>query len=266
MSSPRDALDRIRDALAAAAAALGKYQPGAVTAKRKANWDPVTAADLEIDALLRDSLLRNGEGWLSEETADDPARLRAERVWVVDPLDGTKEFVEGLPEWCVSVALVAAGEVIAAGVTNPAAAFTALGAARAGCWLNDERVAPSNSRQWAGCHVLASRSEVRRGEWMRWLGSELRVEAMGSVAYKLARVAAGLADATWTLVPKHEWDVAAGVGLVEAAGGWARTLDGFRPLFNQRHPWFPGLIAGAPGLIGELTPEFVTNGGSEASA
>ena len=261
MARVTPALARIEAALGAAAAALVKYRPGAVQADRKENFDPVTAADVEIDALLRETLQRPGEGWLSEETADDPSRLALERVWVVDPLDGTKEFVEGLPEWCVSVALVEAGQVVAAGVTNPAAGFTALGAAGVGCWLNSARVAPTESRDASTCHVLASRSEVRRGEWRQWDGSSVRVEAMGSVAYKLARVACGLADATWTLVPKHEWDIAAGVGLIEAAGGWARTTEGRGPVFNQPHPWLPGLIAGAPGLASSLTYEFVSQNG-----
>jgi myo-inositol-1(or 4)-monophosphatase len=109
----------------------------------------------------------------------------------------------------------------------------------------------------SAARVLASRSEVRRGEWKRWDGAEVEVEAMGSVAYKLARVASGLADATWTLVPKHEWDVAAGVALVQAAGGWAKNLQGESPRFNQPHPWLSGLIAAGPGMTECLTPEFL---------
>ncbi len=80
---------------------------------------------------------------------------------------------------------------------------------------------------------------------------------MGSVAYKLARVACGLADATWTLVPKHEWDVAGGVALIHAAGGWAKNLQGEFPVFNQAHPWLSGLIAAGPGMADCLTPEFL---------
>lgn len=253
-------LDRIRTALAKAEEVLSRFSSGAVAARNKSNHDPVTEADLQLDALLKDMLLEHGEGWLSEETADDPARLHAERVWVVDPLDGTREFVDGLPEWCVSIALVVDGQVVAAGITNPDAQFRALGAPGFGCWVNEQQVTVSTKTDLQNCHVLASRSEVVRGEWVQWNKSRLRVEAMGSVAYKLARVAAGLADATWTLVPKHEWDVAAGIGLVEAAGGWALTLDGDRPVFNQSRPWLPGLIAAGPGLAGTLTCDFVCSG------
>jgi myo-inositol-1(or 4)-monophosphatase len=108
--------------------------------------------------------------------------------------------------------------------------------------------------------VLASRTEVTRGQWDHWNGTELEVEPMGSVAYKPARVACGLADATWTLVPKHEWDVAAGVALIRAAGGWAVDLDGLSSTFNQPNPIMSGLIATGPGLAGRLNHQSLAAG------
>lgn len=260
MKDRSDDLARIEQALLVAGEILQRFQPGNVAASHKANFDPVTEADLAVDAAVKTSLVRDGEGWLSEETADDHARLRVRRVWVVDPLDGTKEFVEGLPEWCVSIGLVEDGRAVAGGIFNPAAKFLAIGADGVGCYLNGMRATISDARDLNQATVLASRSEVRRGEWERWDGGEVAVEAMGSVAYKLARVACGLADATWTLVPKHEWDVAAGVALVRAAGGWAKTLDGEDPRFNQPRPWLSGLIAAAPGLASMLTPQFLLPG------
>lgn len=250
-------LARIERALLVAGDVLTSFRSGHVSTSAKANSDPVTEADLAVDRALRKELVRPGEAWLSEETADNPARLAAGRVWVVDPLDGTKEFVEGLPEWCVSIALVEDGEAVAGGIFNPAADFVALGAEGLGCHLNGAAVGVSETCDFNRMTVLASRSEVRQGEWIGWDGSELSVIAMGSVAYKLARVACGLADATWTLVPKHEWDVAAGVALVRAAGGWAVTLDGAPVRFNQARPWLSGLIAAGPGLVGKLEPGFL---------
>ena len=255
MNSRRNDLARIERALVIAGEILREFEPGNVEASRKANSDPVTEADLAVDAALKSQLIRNGEAWLSEESADDHARLAAARVWVVDPLDGTKEFVEGLPEWCVSIGLVEDGEAVAGGIYNPAASFMAIGAKGLGCELNGTPVNCSQADDLTGATVLASRSEVRRGEWQQWAGSTVRIDAMGSVAYKLARVACGLADATWTLVPKHEWDVAAGVALVQAAGGVAVTLDGAFPRFNQPRPWLSGLIAAAPGLAASLQPD-----------
>ncbi|HXO21469.1 MAG TPA: 3'(2'),5'-bisphosphate nucleotidase CysQ, partial [Thermoanaerobaculia bacterium] len=210
-------LARIGAALARACELVRRFTPGEVESTRKAGGDPLTAADTEIDALLRRELPRDGEGWLSEETEDDLARLASRRVWVVDPLDGTREFVLGIPEWSISVGLVVDGEAVAGGVCNPATGEIFLGARGHGVTLNGMPVRMSERRRLEGAAVLASRSEVQRGRWHEFDGSPFKVLPMGSVAYKLARVAGGLADATWTLVPKHEWDVAGGVALVLAA-------------------------------------------------
>jgi myo-inositol-1(or 4)-monophosphatase len=257
MNQRQSDLARIEAALKVAGEILSGFQAGNVAAVSKSNSDPVTEADLAVDRALRELLVQDGDAWLSEETADDHVRLEARRVWVVDPLDGTKEFVEGLPEWCVSIGLVEDGRAVAGGILNPAADFLAIGAKGEGCLLNGLPVTVSGCAVLLAARVLASRSEVRRGEWKRWDGSAFEVEAMGSVAYKLARVACGLADATWTLVPKHEWDVAAGVALIQAAGGWSKNLQGESPRFNQPHPWLSGLIAAGPGMAECLTPEFL---------
>jgi len=248
-------LERIAAALAAAAALVARFTPGEVEAKRKVGGDPVTEADTLIDALLKETLLAEGEGWLSEETEDNPARLAARRVWVVDPLDGTREFVLGLPEWSISVALVIDGEPVAGGIANPATGETFLGARGHGVTLNGRPAAPSARADLDGAEVLASRSEVERGLWRGFEGARYRVRAMGSVAYKLARVAGGLSDATWTLVPKHEWDVAAGVALIAAAGG--RTLAGGPEelRFNRERPLLTRLIAAPPQLMAEIGRE-----------
>jgi myo-inositol-1(or 4)-monophosphatase len=251
---------RIEQALKVAGTVLSAFRSGHLAAAAKSNSDPVTEADLAVDRALRTELVRPGEAWLSEETADDPTRLEASRVWVVDPLDGTREFVDGLPEWCVSVALVEKGQAVAGGILNPAADFLALGGEGLGCHLNGTRTAVSNAQALENARVLASRTEVNRGQWDHWNGTGLEVEPMGSVAYKLARVACGLADATWTLVPKHEWDVAAGVALITAAGGWVVDLDGLPPMFNRPNPLMSGLIATGPGLAGRLSRQSLATG------
>jgi myo-inositol-1(or 4)-monophosphatase len=220
-----------------------------VRVDRKAGGDPVTDADRAVDAALRAVLVRPGEGWLSEETADDLTRLEAGRVWIVDPLDGTREFVSGIPEWCVSVGLIEDGEPVAGGILNPVTGELVLGAQGIGVRLNGVAVKLQPRAALPGALVLASRSETDRGEWRRFEGAPFSVRPVGSVAYKLALVAAGLADATWTLVPKHEWDVAAGVALVLAAGGEVCAPGGVAPVFNRRDPLLPGLIATRPGLM-----------------
>src|ERR1700721_4894842 len=111
----QEILERIHAALEAARTVLSRFTPGAIATEYKVGHDPVTEADRAVDDILRKTLLRADEGWLSEETVDDFTRLDKERVWVVDPLDGTREFVEGIPEFCVSIAMVENGIPIAGG-------------------------------------------------------------------------------------------------------------------------------------------------------
>lgn len=122
-----------------------------------------------------------------------------------------------------------------------------LGAQGLGVTLNGEAVQHRTIPSPDSAIVLASRSETRRGEWKRFEGRGFVIQPMGSVAYKLSCVAAGLADATWTLTPKNEWDVAAGVALVSAAGGMVCSLQGELPLFNCADTLLEGLIAFSPG-------------------
>jgi myo-inositol-1(or 4)-monophosphatase len=143
--------------------------------------------------------------------------------------------------------LVEDGEAVAGGVCNPATGQLFLGSLTTGVTLNGSPVRTTSCTTLHTADILASRTEVQRGEWAE-LSTELAVRPAGSVAYKLALVAAGLADATWSLVPKHEWDVAAGVALVKAAGGAARTLRWEEPRFNRRVPKLSGLIAAGAGL------------------
>jgi len=252
MNDASETLKRIQDALKAAVAALSPFVPGAVEADFKSGDDPVTEADRAANRALRNALCRDGEGWFSEESVDDLARLERKRVWIVDPLDGTREFVAGIPEWCVSVGLVDNGRAVAGGICNPATGETILGCVGEGVTYNGRPARPSRRTTLEGAVVLASRSEVKRGEWERFRQAPLAIRPVGSVAYKLALVAAGLADATWTLTPKHEWDIAAGVALVEAGGGFARSLTNTSLTFNNKSALLPGLLAGGPNLCEAL--------------
>jgi myo-inositol-1(or 4)-monophosphatase len=251
-NSHAEILERIRAALEASRLVFARFTPGEIEAEYKAGHDPVTEADKAVNALLHRELLRNGEGWLSEESVDDLERLQASRVWVVDPLDGTREFVAGIPEFCVSIAYVENGCAIAGGICNPATNEVFCGAAGLGIAYNGKPAQISQRANLKGATILASRSETKRGEWKQFEDADFQVRPMGSVAYKLALVSAGLADATFTLVPKHEWDVAAGAALVESAGGFVCTLDNQPLKCNQTSPLISGLVAGAPQLREQL--------------
>jgi myo-inositol-1(or 4)-monophosphatase len=241
-------LTRIREALLLAGKALAPFNPGAIDARAKKGGDPVTEADLAVNAVLARVLPEPRDGWLSEETADGDGRLSCSRVWIVDPVDGTREFIAGIPEWCVAIGLVEHGEPVAGGVYAPATDQLIIGAVGYGVTVNGEPARTTTTDDIRGALVLASRSETRRGEWKRFYSSSISVRNVGSVAYKLGLVAAGLADATWTLVPKHEWDIAAGAALVRAAGGSVFGLDGAPVKFNQADPLVSGFIATAPGI------------------
>jgi myo-inositol-1(or 4)-monophosphatase len=248
-------LNRVVEALDAAGAIYRSTSPENMNVQKKTGGDPVTDAELRANQLLHEMLVEEGDGWLSEESVDNARRLCCSRVWLVDPLDGTKEYVAQIPEWCISIALMEGDEFVAAGIFNPQTDELIYGSpdigvvCRSGLPLNAAMKIPSD-----GPVVLASRSEVNRGLWGRFDRQPFLTRPMGSVAYKLALVAAGNADATWTLVPKNEWDVAAGIALLQFAGGRVLTTDGLPPRFNRKQTLFPGLIGFSKTGLTRLRP------------
>lgn len=264
-------------ARAAGAAVMAWFGTGAEV-RQKGPDQPVTDADLAADAVLAEHLLgeRPDYGWLSEETVDRPDRLERDRVWVVDPLDGTRSFIQGYREFAVSVALVESGEAILGVVYNPASgdvywAERGRGSYHAAGWTV-VRSAGRSGGQLAGRSggrpegvrlrvrepdprrarlLLASRAEIGRGDFamllQRW---ELR--PLGSTACKLAAVASGAGHAYLSRGPKSEWDVAAGGLLVTEAGGTTTDLRGEPLRYNRADPSVHGVLAAPPGLHREL--------------
>src|ERR1700737_2016756 len=143
-NSNAEPLQRILFAIGAARVVFSRFTAGAIAAEYKIGHDPVTEADRELDAALRKELLRDGEGWLSEESVDDYTRLEKSRVWVVDPLDGTREFVAGIPEFCVSIAMVENGRPVAGGICNPATNEVIMGSLETGVTYNGVAATPSD--------------------------------------------------------------------------------------------------------------------------
>jgi len=222
----------------------GHWRRGGYEIGSKGHDNPVTAADLEADRAIK-KMLRDpfpGYGWLSEETADNAERLKCRRVWIVDPLDGTKEFIKGIPEFAVAIALIEDGVPVLGVTYNPVKRETYWAMRGAGCYLNKRRVRVTRTRTLKRATVLASRSETARGEWQMFRGM-LNARPTGSVAYKLALVAAGKGDATFTRSPKSEWDIASGAALVIEAGGTITDIKGREIRFNQRNVTLEGLIA-----------------------
>jgi myo-inositol-1(or 4)-monophosphatase len=209
---------------------------------------PLTQTDLAIDRMLREMLTaaRSDYGWLSEETADAEDRLVRARVWIVDPIDGTRSYIAAKPEFTVSIGLAEHGVSVIGVVYNPVSReiFTAVRGGGAFAELDGERrrlpahSSPANERP----RVLASSGDLRAGR-LDALRDAWRVDTIGSTAYKLALVAASEADAFATPAGRSEWDVCAGDVIVAEAGGRVTDLAGRSLRFNARWPELHGIVA-----------------------
>lgn len=262
----RDAADLallIEAARAAAPTALKDFRLGAATAaateKKPLDGSVVTAADHAVNDALRDHLraARPDYGWLSEEDADDADRLSRDRLFLVDPIDGTRSFAEGRPEWCLSIAVAARQPVserydpVAAVIFAPALDRLFSAAAGAGARLNQAeiRVAPRDALD--GARVLGTRS-VRREEHWSGAAPHLALTYIHPIAYRLCLVAEGAYDGLIALGDTNEWDIAAGALIVAEAGGRAVDRAGQPYRLNAPKPRVAGSLAGAPALIAEI--------------
>ena len=201
--------------------------------KSPGHW--VSEADLAANAYLETALrgARPDYGWVSEESEGETAPAAGAPYWLVDPIDGTSAFLRGRPEFAVSVALIEGGVPVVAAVCNPATAELFDAWAGGGVRLNGEPARASNRAALEGARLVVSRTEYRDLDWHGKLGA-LEVEALSSIAYKLALVAAGRFDATATLWAKSTWDIAGGDLLVREAGG--RVTDGSGRDFDYGDP------------------------------
>jgi myo-inositol-1(or 4)-monophosphatase len=216
---------------------------------QKPDGTPVSNADLEVNELLHARLVgpRPDYGWLSEETRDDDARLGRRRVWVVDPIDGTRAFLRGDPHWTVSVALVEDGAPVLAAVFNPVMEEFFDAAAQGGARLNNSAINVSPRAQLAGSRILMHRSVVGRGDWSApW--PDMMLEMRNSMAYRLCLVAAGQFDATLSISGKSEWDLAAADLIVREAGGIVSAHDGAPFAYNDANHRRPNVLAAGPAL------------------
>ena len=243
-----------------------------VEVARKADGTEVSEADHAANAVLEARLMgaRPDYGWLSEESADDEARLSRRHVWIVDPIDGTRAFLRGRGEWTVSAALVEDGAPVLAIVFNPVtgerfeavrgAGACLFGAARdgeRGCEEGDgtgkagQPLRVSRRARLDGARLIVAEGFLRRREWR---GPWPRVERLwvNSIAYRVALVAAGRAEATVSLGPKSEWDLAAASLLVQEAGGIVSDGSGAPLTFNRPHPRLASVVAAGPALYAEI--------------
>lgn len=203
---------------------------------------PLTEADLAANEILQDILLTAfpGDGLLSEETKDTPDRLSKRRCWIIDPVDGTREFTLGLPEFCVSVGFVVDGEAKVGALFNPATGQLIAGAVGEGVELDGVPVRVSDHAVLEGARFVVSRSEQKKGWFAPWEG-RIALQPVGSVAWKFALVAAGRAEASFTPQPRNEWDLCGGAACILAAGGRATDGSGATFRFNRPDPLHIGV-------------------------
>lgn len=232
-----------------AGAALRRRQAGPLEIRHKAQGEIVTAADIEADAIIRAGLQAAfpGDPIFSEEGADASDRLSRARVWIVDPLDSTSNFTEPGNEYSVSIGLSHDGRAVLGVVYEPARDELIAGYLGAGVTLNGSAARVSEVTDLGRTRLIVSRREWRWG--LDRLAATLPVRPVASIAYKLARVAAGLDDAMFSLLQRKQWDTCAGVALVLAAGGRATLLDGQDIWFNRPALKQPmGMVAAGPRL------------------
>ncbi|WP_066724274.1 3'(2'),5'-bisphosphate nucleotidase CysQ [Sphingomonas pituitosa] len=209
----------------------------------KAPGNPVCAVDLEVDALLRARLggLLPDAGWLSEETVDNADRLSLSRLWVVDPIDGTRDYLRGRPGWAVSIALVEDGQPVIGVLDAPARGEVWTARAGEGAWRNGTALRAAERTDLPGARVPADQlPKVDRDLVM--------VPKPNSIALRIAMVAAGEADLVATLRWGHEWDIAAAVLLAREAGAAVTDALGQPLSFNTPAGEAYGVLATTPGI------------------
>lgn len=221
-----------------------------------ASWDkgggqgPVSEADISVDGILADVLrsARPDYGWLSEETEDDAARLDAERVFIVDPIDGTRNYLEGRTAWAISIAVARKGVVETAVVSLPAKHRLFSAASGHGAMCNGDAVHASRRREIEAALVLAPRVALSAETWGQRGVPPVKRHFRPSLAYRFCLVAEGRFDAMMTLRDCWEWDIAAGSLIAQEAGATVTDRRGAALQFNSPAARTPGAIAAAPGI------------------
>ncbi|WP_375259363.1 inositol monophosphatase family protein [Citreimonas sp.] len=251
---PENDLSLLIEAAQRAAEIATRFIGGDLGIERKAaDNTPVTRADLAVDRMLRESLsdARPGYGWLSEETPDDHDRLDRDATFIVDPIDGTRAFIEGQKTWAHSLAIARDGAPVAAVVYLPMLDLLYTAAAGAGAHLNGAPIAVSGTQTLDAAEVLATKPTLDAHHWPRGVPPVRRAHRP-SLAYRLGLVAEGRFDAMLTLRPAWEWDIAAGSLILSEAGATVTDRRGGSLRFNRPHPQTDGVLGANPGLHAAL--------------
>jgi myo-inositol-1(or 4)-monophosphatase len=249
MTDPAQDLALIVQAAHEAGALAQELRGAGLETAFKEGDSPVTNADLATDELIKRLLMsaRPDYGWLSEETADDPARRSRRRLFVVDPIDGTRAFIKNRPWWAVSVAVVEDDRPIAGVVFAPDLDETFTAQIGRGALRNGEPIRASEQAVVEGCGMVGDARMFAHPAWPRpW--PQMRIEARNSTAYRLCAIAEGSFDATLALVAKFDWDLAAADLIAREAGAFVGDHLGRPFAYNGLKPAQPSLVCAAPRL------------------
>lgn len=249
-----DDLALLLEAAAEAGAIAMRYFRKSPEVWMKNGRSPVSEADYAADTFLRETLMaaRPDYGWLSEETVDTPARHQAQRLFVVDPIDGTRGFLDGGNEWCVSVAVVEAGRPVVGVLQAPARKERFWAVSGEGAFLDGARlrvVEPGQPPQLAGPKPMVDRFGKI------WPGGVSRVAYIPSLAYRIAMISAGRLDATFVKPSAHDWDLAAADLILEQAGGRIADVAHKRPIYGAQITSHGALAAGSGALLDAMAGE-----------
>lgn len=253
------------DAITAIAAEAGRLAMGRWRGDfqrwEKAGGEPVCEVDLAVDGFLKHALgaLAPDAGWLSEETADDPARLACDRVWVVDPIDGTRDYVRGREGWAISIALVERGVPVAAVLDAPAIGQVWRATRGGGAWRDGERLAASTRAELPGARVPADALPRHDRDLVA-------VAKPNSIALRIAKVAADEADLVATVRWGNEWDLAAAALIASEAGASVSDALGAPLRFNTPAGETFGILACAPGIHAAAVERLRARAGIAVSA
>lgn len=243
----------------AAVLSLSFYK-GKISSWRKHDDSPVSEADIAVNDLLQSRLrtARPDYGWLSEETEDDRSRLAAKRTWVVDPIDGTRAFLKGKPEFTIVAALVENGSPIAAAVAAPAHNDLYEAVIGGGARKNDQPIKVTPASRIDGLQVLASDGFVGLPIWKTpW--PSMTVSDVNSIALRLCLVAEGRYHAAMRLKGCHDWDLAAAHLILSEAGGTLTTHEGKPFAYNGQHCTQGSFVAGDAAIHAKLCAHIVQN-------
>lgn len=231
----------LADVLREAAPIALKTFRGEIRSWTKGHDSPVSDADLAVDKFLHERLSRPDIGWLSEESADDLSRLQSDRLYIVDPIDGTRSYLAGREDWSICAAMVERGRPVAAAIYAPSLGDMYVASAGGGATLNDARIETTSGAALDGARIAGPQHQLER--LAKATPGIVLVPKIHSLALRLARVAGGQIDAALASVNARDWDLAAADLLVHEAGGTMTGVSGEKLVYNLHNPVHGALIA-----------------------